>query len=266
MCGRKLTRLILKPRSDPSNGHSIKRYVYQAKRGIMKIVFFLTALVIFTPQAFAGLGAPNIQAIARVELVDGEVLEGIILLGKGGYNSNYQPDAFCIVGRNTNYQLFPINLRFNRFFPNSFLHSGNKPVEVFYAKNISSQRRPKMTLTLESSKKEKVLKKITNEEEKYIFTKVITLHTELPANMHLAYVKETKNQILVDLKKIKSFSLVKDPSSKWLNYIKTSIKKLNSKMLEDEAKGAPWVDYAEPEWYHEVVKDKERFSYLNQFY
>lgn len=231
----------------------------------MKIVFFLAALLNFFPSAFADLGAPNIQAIARVELVDGSILEGMISLGDGGYNYNYHPDAFCIVNNN-NYQLFPINLKFNNFSPNNYIHSANKSLKLYYAKNISGQLGTKTTFSLENNLNDKVLTKIINKEDKYTLTKEIVLHTKLPKNLHLVYVKKTNDQIHIELGKIKKYSLIKNPSSKWLEYIKKSVKKAYEIMQEGERKGEPSIDYMEPEWYHDIIKNKEKMSRLNQYY
>ena len=229
----------------------------------MKIIFSLVALLMSSPYAFADLGAPNIQAIARVELVDGSVFEGMVSLGNGGYNYNYHPDAFCIENNN-NYQLFPINLKFNKFSPNNYNYSENK--KLYYAKNISGQAGPKRTSILENNMKDKILIKTIKKEDKYILTKEIILHTELPKNLHLAYVKKTNNQIHIDLGKIKKYSLIKKPSSKWLEYIKNSVQKVYRIMKEGEQKGEPWVDYMEPEWYHDIIKNKDKLNLLNQYY
>ena len=231
----------------------------------MKLLIFIIVLITPIQSTFADLGLPNIQAIARVELQDGKVIEGMILLGKGGYNYTYHSDAFC-VAINNNYQLFPMNLNFTKFTPNSYRTSQNKVLEVYYAKNTSRKIRPTTTVTLEEDKNNKILKKTFSKEETFILKKSISLHTKLPLDLHLAYTNKTNGQILIEIDKIKVFSLVKDPSQKWKEYIETSVKKLNSKMKEDEASGHPWVDYAQPEWYHRIMKDKNRVSYLNRFF
>ena len=231
----------------------------------MKLLIFIIVLITPIQSTFADLGLPNIQAIARVELQDGKVIEGIILLGKGGYNSTYHSDAFC-VAINNNYQLFPMNLNFTKFTPNSYRTSPNKVLEVYYARNASRNIRPTTTVTLEEDKNNKILKKTFSKEETFILKKSISLYTKLPLDLHLAYTNKTNDQILIEIDKIKVFSLVKDPSQKWKEYIETSVKKLNSIMKEDEASGHPWVDYTQPEWYHRIMKDKNRVSYLNRFF
>jgi len=165
----------------------------------IKVIIPLIVLVIFNPFTYADLGVPTIQAIACVELIDGKKLEGIISLGKGGYNYNYHPNAFCFIHKNDNYQLIPINLEFRKFVPNNYGHVRNKSSELFYAKNISKQQYPKKTFKLESIKNEKILKKMIYEEENYVLTKNITLYTKLPTTLFVEYEEDKDNQIIVKI-------------------------------------------------------------------
>jgi hypothetical protein len=41
---------------------------------------------------------------------------------------------------------------------------------------------------------------------------------------------------------------------------------LLKQMLKDEKEGKEWVDYMEPAWYHDIVKDKAMVNYLSQFF
>ena len=223
-------------------------------------LFFLFTLLFFTPKKPIGfdLGIEEIQAVCKVTLNDGEIIEGFITFGPGGYEYKYRPHGFCFEHDDGRKQLVLYNFKFNLSNLESYASYRNGTAKLCYVKSIRSHEQPKT----EFDKNERILTITKTDVEKYQLLQQMPIYTKLPLDLFVGYCSDAQNgKITIDVTNIKSVELLKNPSKKWLDLIENARKRQHKNEIEEE-----WVDYQPPVWYHEIITDKERLNYLSQFF
>lgn len=206
------------------------------------------------------LGLPQIQAVCKVKLKNGETIEGFIVFGFGGYGDKYRYNGFCFISDSGYKQLKFYNFHYKLSNLNSS-SSGNRTTTLQYVKNISDTHYQQPLS--EYNKDTKVLTRTYTDVQKYKLLDHMELYTSLPSSLNLGYygyIQEENGdgKILIDVRTLKSVELVKEPSERVLKIIETARKKQQLSEKEE-----PWTDYNPPVWYHEIIKDKKKFDYLS---
>jgi hypothetical protein len=210
----------------------------------------------------ADVGLPTIQSICRVTLEDGQKIEGMISFGRGGYNYSYNPNGFCFMDERGSYVLKLFNLDFHEFYPEIFYSYFLPRRQLYYAKNITIEY-PVQFPVYTYNDTFNILKMNKSIESNFKLTKKLLLYKNLPLTLYLDNSYEKLDTVEIDLSKMKSFELLRDPSEYWLKLIESAREKLKYKMTEDFKKDdSAWEDYIEPSWYHEILKDDTIFNYL----
>ncbi|MDN5203319.1 hypothetical protein QQ008_18175 [Fulvivirgaceae bacterium BMA10] len=199
-----------------------------------------------------------IQAICQIELKNGTKEEGIISLGRIENDTHYFPNAFYVNSKGE-HLLFTIDLNFRVFYPESI------PGDIHFAKSISNT--PKFINKVGSSGGKKVLSRKTLRDESYSLIKELVIFKSLPLAMHVdSPHKEKELTSTINLNQVKSFKLIENPSSQWLEEIKKKKAALNKKMEADKKKGNLWLNYQDPVWYHDIINDPKAFTYYSAFF
>lgn len=234
----------------------------------MRFLFKSLFLVIFSVCLVnADLGIPQIQAICKVTLKNGKEVQGIILLSRGGYGNKYQPDGFCFVHENGNYQLLLFKLDYSKFTPNNYGAYKAGTSQLRFATSITTPQRSEVIVASKEVGEEVILERTTEERERFQLLKHIPLFKELPLTLYVNSNEAKPEDLLnIAVEDLDSFELVKDPSEYWINEIRSKREALREKMIEDEKAGREWVDYMEPAWFHEILKDKKQFNNLRQYF
>ncbi len=227
----------------------------------MKIILSII-LILFTSEKTVNLdlGAPEIQAVCKVILNDGKIVEGFITFGTGGYEYKYRNHGFCFEHDNGTKQLILYDFKFNLSNLDSYASHRNGTSKLCYVENISSRylQQPKT----EFNEKQNTLTITKTDVEKYRLLEQMPIYTKLPLDLFVGYSSDEQNgKTSIEVNQIKSIELLKKPSKASLDIIENARKKQSESEKEEE-----WVDYQPPVWYHEIITNQERIDYLSKFF
>ena len=214
-------------------------------RGEMKrIVLVLIILLFLCGTAFGDLGDPTVQAVCRIKLTNGKSVEAFITMGAGGYDGIH-PSGFRFEARGQKATHF-LTLKFKKLVRDP---AGNYKITL---KDGSSVAGP----ALAKPSKVVFLEWDNGEHQQYMERDAVTVVTELPLELYIdpKYEGLRKGSVVtIPLTRIVSIELLSHPSKKWLDHIKER-REIFSESSE------PYEDYQEPEWYHEILKNKEAYD------
>lgn len=225
-------------------------------------LFISIILLIFTSEISTNfdLGAPEIQAVCKVTLLDGNTIEGFITFGSGGAEYTYRPHGFCFAHANGTKQLILYNLNFSSFNPNKFGSYRDGTSKLYYVEHISDRNYEQ--LKTDYDEKSKTLKVTKTATKTYRLSEEMTIYKKLPDDLYVGYSSDEFNgKMKIPMAQIMSVELLNQPSQKSLNIIETA-----RKNQRDREKTEEWVDYQPPVWYHEIITDKETIDYLSKFF
>jgi len=218
---------------------------------------YLSILILISSFALFDLGAPSINAVCRIELKNGDIVEGMLQIVNGGYYGFHKngfgqcysdQDILSYNMFNLDKYVFTDTNSMTRIDPKT--GSRNYPEKYF----LSSSQTGRF---IESSFDRE--KKISNVNIKYSRTtlKSFHLYTSLPASLWLLSEVELSSKeselefILINVDEIKEFELLANPSLAWRNLIKNT-------RIEGASVTADWEDFQEPLWYHEILINEEQ--------
>lgn len=215
------------------------------------------------------MGNSDIQAICRISLKDGETVEGVLLMGRGGYQRYLDTHGFYIVVNNPPHgqlkRAVLFDLRFQGIMPfkgKQFRGGGTstnptlaKNPRVYYLHDITSKKHyiheTKVEENLEKDKKPLVLKRRITHDLVYELLDYVPVFLKLPDVIHLesGYIqKEMITPVRVPVEKIEKFELLGNPPQRWLDDIAEKTRTWDHKY----GKCDDCVLLVE--WYHELVK------------
>jgi hypothetical protein len=235
------------------------------------------------------LGNPDLQALCRVTLNDGTVLEGAMLAAKGGYQRYWDVNGFYItekpVSAASDFKL-PVLLDLDflalepwtgrRYFASGavggFNYLGRKPV-VYFLEDVTSRElyadETKIAERVEPAKEGApgVLRRTITTANIYVLHDSLPIFTEIPDGVYLdprvreglsEYMKVAPAEVKrVPLRDIAKFELLAKPPQAWLEAIAVKTARLQKAL----AKCAE-CEYLFPVWYHEIVKAPEEYRPL----
>lgn len=226
----------------------------------MKILISTLLFFLFSSNTVdIDLGVPSIQAVCKVTLEDGEIVEGFITFGNGGFDYKYRPHGFCLAHDNGTKQLFLYNFEFKLSNIDKYTSQRNGTSKLYYVKNISNRYSQQPISAFDKDKK--ILTQTYTDTEKFQLLNQMVLYKNLPLSLNLGYGEPNEEKTTIQVNKIKSVEFLKKPDQKWLSIIKSTRERQRSSDANNE-----WVDYQEPEWFHEVIVNKEKITFLNQFF
>jgi len=239
---------------------------------LLQIVALIN-LILSPLHVFGDMGHPDIQAICRIILKDGKTIEGILLVGKGGYQRYLDTNGFYIIADNPPHgqlkRAVLFNLRFQGIMPfkgkifrgNSISSNptlANNP-EVYYLHDITSKthyiHETKIEENLEKDIKPLILKRKITHDLIYELLDHIPVYPKLPDVIHLEsgyQQKEKIKPILVPVIQIEKFELLRDPPRTWLDDITEKTRTWDKKY------GTCDDCVLLVEWYHELVKKPKK--------
>jgi hypothetical protein len=237
----------------------------------------------------ADLGNPDLQALCRVTLKDGTVIEGALLAARGGYQRYWDLNGFFITETpfsvTSDFKL-PMLFDFDflalepwtgkTYFANGavggFNYQGRKPV-VYYLEDITFQKlyvedtKVNESLSPAEGGVGRVLQRTITTNYIYRFSDSIPVFTEIPDGVYLREnVRESLSEYmqvapakvkLFLVRDIAKFELLHKPPQAWLDAIAAKQARLEKALAKCEE-----CEYLFPVWYHEVVKAPEEYRRL----
>ena len=235
------------------------------------LITLIILLAVISP-GYPDLGKPNIHAVCSIKLKDGKTVEGIILVGTGGYQKYVHTNGFYIIV-NENYKIpVLLSIDFRGIEPHkgtiyfsetnvSRFNLSSTP-RVYYLQDITPQlfyfddTTVNETKSTEKDTTSPILARTITHNIRYLMLDYIPLYTEIPREYYLynEYKKLSPNKPLkIPLINIEKFELLAQPSDKWLKQIAAKEKQ----WLKDIQEG---TDYNPPVWFHNIIKEKEAFK------
>ena len=237
----------------------------------------------------ADLGNPDLQALCRVTLKDGTVIEGAVLAARGGYQRFWDLNGFYITEEplsvTSDFKL-PVLFDFDfltlepwtgrttfaRGASGGFNYEGRKPV-VYYLEDITFQKlyvedtKVSESLSPAEGGVGRILQRTITTNYIYRFSDSITVFTEIPDGVYLRedvgeslseYMQVAPGKVkLILVRDIAKFELLHQPPQAWLQAIAIKTARLEKALAKCEE-----CEYLFPVWYHEVVKTPEEFRRL----
>ncbi len=229
---------------------------------LSNILLVLLCIGIFNINCLAQQKLPDIQALCKIELKDGNVVEGYISLGYAYDKHHYHPNAFYITTTATK-TIIPIHLGFEGFYWENFQNLNG--IVVYYAESKSNN--PQFLYKTEEVNGQTILNKKTLREEEYKLKETFSIYKSLPVSMKLRAKNLPEEQTeLINVNDIKTFELMKAPNVEWLSKINSSKERLTKKMASDKAKNNPWLGFEEALWYHELIHNKQALSKWKKYF
>lgn len=227
----------------------------------MKRILTLATLIMTFMVVKADLGEPTIQAICKITLTNGEIVEGFTTLGIGGYNGIWTNGFYFEQGENyKNPVLFSLLFKsIEMTEPNTYSVKDGIGGGLRFKRNqkfyyMEWEKTPSIyepnKVKLKSSDSILSLIISSNLEKKYKLLDTITVYLELPSSTYLNSNEKVKN-IKVAIKDIVKFEFVSNPSEQWISEIKEKNIKANEKYNGHDSSG----DFWEASWYHDIIKD-----------
>ena len=241
---------------------------------LMKKVIFVIILVIFTTTANADCGDPTIQAVCKITLKNGQIRQGFITLGYGGYYGIWTNGFYFEQGENYKHPiLFSLDFKsITETKENSYDVIAGEENHICFDRNLKfyfmqwvetpSIYNPKK-IELSSEKNFEYVTVTTNLEKKYKLLDSLTLFLELPSTTYLS-LKENVSKVKIALSDIKEFELVSNPSVELIEEIKTKTKKAFEINNGPESSG----DFIAADWYHDILTNKilyKRYQTMIEF-
>ena len=206
----------------------------------------LIVLACLCGSASADLGDPTVQAVCRIKLTNGRVIEGFITVAAGGYEGTH-PSGFRFEA-GANQATHFLNVDFKKLTRDPL---GTYRVVFNGGRGVSETalRKPSRIVFLDWQ-----VETINDQEhQQYKDLDALTIVTELPYHLYIAEKYEGLQRgsiFTIPLKRIVSFELIEHPSKKWLDHIKER-RQVSSEVDADAE------DFTEPDWYHELRRHQE---------
>lgn len=232
---------------------------------IINLFAIIVMSLILVANIKADGGLPSIQAICKVTLKDGSIIEGIITFGHGGYHYNYKPGGFCYVSENGHMKFTFYDFLFKK---EQLYTSGSstQAYKIYYVESLNNS--PSANIDIQTDETGKIITRTKTEVDKYKFHEEMFMYKRLPLDMHVGYSQNNEDgKISIVVDQIVTVEILEEPGKIWLDLIQNSKDRFTHEMkLDLERKETSWEDYTEPLWYHEIIKDDNQVKYLQQYF
>jgi hypothetical protein len=95
----------------------------------------------------------------------------------------------------------------------------------------------------------------------YELSDSIPVYKEIPPGLFVEF-DTTAVPLKICVDDIRRFELLREPQSDWLTRIKSATELWLHRLMEDEGGSG---DYMPPDWFHEVVRNKEGYEFKHRF-
>ncbi len=253
----------------------------------------LTLAFIVVSAAYADLPPPDLQAVCRATLKNGQIIEGVILVGFSGgrYKRYYDTNGFYMIvessafSRTSDGKLdlgIPFSIDFRAIEPSlgnvyteglsslcSPPHGGYRfegrfeKLEVYYmqeitAKNYSDRQLREILKEVRSATDSTpaILKRDVLQRNEYELLDYVPIFLKLPKELYLAAENLSVQPVKVKIADTKRFELLVEPAEKWREEI-AAVEKEWRKIHPDES-----GDLQVPDWFHQIGERREGYEIL----
>ena len=220
--------------------------------------------------AFADAGpSPDLQGVCKITLKNGQTVEGVILVGTGGYlspdvQSYYNTNGFFLVFENGQRMPVLFNGEFKAIEPNKGRVRGSnagenipagKVTQMFFLHDVTpgtSFDSYQTAITEEILPKETgtdlLLRREIIHRIDYELLDAIPVFTTIPEELYLRREHLSVKPVLIKITEIDTFELYREPPQEWLD----RIARIEKAWIERHPD--PTCETFPPFWYHSYVK------------
>jgi hypothetical protein len=238
-----------------------------------KTLILIVGLLLSFSILHCDMGIFDLQAVCKVTLKSGEVVNGFTIMGNGGYLSKYDTNGFIWYGKKQRYDmLFKMSFYGINFETQERLRRDDsvpiskkeKDMQVYYLKDISSSKhyRHNNVEIVEETDSLTYLSRDFVYHNDYELLDYIPIYTDVPKDLYLDYYGE-EYLMKIPIDTISKFEIIRDPSDNIL----TKIRSLELSKLEEGKKQQPIGDgFYAPIWFHNVYNDKDFRKMFKKWY
>ena len=238
-------------------------------RIIMRCKLTLIVLMCCSVPASAACD-PIVYAICRIKLFNGNSTEGIISITGKDCSGVWMNGLQVQDGEQTSNYFFALD--FNRFIARPdrsvrLIFNDGRTVDssklsrrsrIVFLERVGDQAGLKGSKEVAGT----FLLRPTHPESRYRKLHSLTIFTRLTEYLFLPNTEDAARKrykgIRIPVEQIATIELLKKPPEKWLAYIRQK-RRANPCYVKEACE-----DYAEPEWYHEILADKERYNHIKE--
>ena len=240
-----------------------------------KLIFLFCFLMLISEVSFADC-LPDVLSVCKIELRDGKTIEGIIIVGQGGYNRYYDTNGFYLMLNQKIEKVLLFNPDFYAIQPYKGIvelspteKSGWGPAakkkgwfenpKIYYLHDITSEKLQgldftEVKVTADTLGSSIVLKRDIVHHIYYELLDYIPVFEEVPRDLYLG--QDISIQPLkVSTRDVERFELVLEPSQKWLDQITSALGEWTKKRQQEENFEVP-----SPDWFHQIRREKEKYK------
>jgi|GEM_PF-3675825 len=233
------------------------------------LLFYLFLTVPYT--SFADLGLPDIQAVCKIELKNGTVVEGVILIAEGSYAQYCDTNGFYfLIGTETEKaELFNIDFYAIQPYKGILKHAPDhwgtwgqwfKNPNIYYLHDVTSKHYgygKQMEIKTQTDIVDSsliMLKRDIVHHINYELLKYIPIFPKVPEELFLSSEIKSIKPLHVNIDEIEEFELVWRPSQEWIDQI-SSVENALIEIYSD-------TDILLPVWLHQMTEEPERYKNL----
>jgi len=219
---------------------------------------------------------PDVLSVCKIELRDGKIVEGVILVAQGGSSRYYDTNGFYLVLNEKMEKILLFNPDFYAIQPYKGIielspteKSGWGPAakkkgwfenpRIYFLHDITSQKLQgrdftEVKATADTLDSAIMLKRDIIHHIYYELLDYIPVFTEVPRDLYLGHDISIQ-PLKVSTKDVERFELVLDPSQKWLDQITSAVGEWTKMHQQEENFEVP-----RPEWFHQIRQEKEKYK------
>ena len=217
---------------------------------------------------YAGGGQNSIQGICKIQLKNGKIIEGVILVAGGGWVEYCDTNGFYLINKNGNEEPKLFDKNFIEIQPSKgsktdagngyFVAEWDSSVKVYFLHDITSKKyyygdteTTKITEIVKDDQKPLILKRDIVHHFVYELLTYVTIYTEIPKELFVNRENISSTPMKIEIIDIDKFELIRNPNIEWLDLIASKEKAWRKENPDTLGESHP------PSWFHDVIKRKE---------
>jgi len=222
-------------------------------------------MILISNALICDMGIFDLQAVCKVTLLNGKIINGFIVVGSGGYLQSYDTNGFYwTTEQNKKPALFNIESKSFELQTGKIIRENGssgpgrwfKNVRIYYLKDISGELYSRFNQHREIAESVDSLNVLNRDiiyHNSYKLLDYIPIYLTLPENLFLErYDKNDFEKVYLD--SIESIELVRQPSQEIIKEINECENKLKERYNQPPFEGDGFYP---PVWFHDIIKEKE---------
>ncbi len=243
-------------------------------------VWLIITCLIYSAPAWAGLELFDLQDVCRVTLKSGKTIEGIVLVGTGGRETNYDTNGFLLVVNKGTEVPVLFTADFISLEPSTGKVATTTAISgygewfrnptVYYLHDITSRRyhsdfqQTAVTTAIVpvTGTTTSLLRRDIIHHLEYELLDAVPVYPRVPPEVYLTDPKVSVKPVLIKTADIQKFELLWAPSAKWIEQIRQAEVAWMKKNMGEAGEDVDTGEWGPPGWFHAM----ERTEYIRTLF